>query len=106
VVEGAIGPSSGVLGVEGVAPSGCGAAATELEISRGADQPADRERADFFVAAGAAARTAQRQVASRWRSRSGSESDFNGVVDLVHMVAYMHGDDASGHDESVPIPAR
>src|SRR4029077_5497394 len=34
----------------------------------------------------------------------GSENDFHGVVDLVHMVAYLHGDDASGHDESVPIP--
>ena len=26
------------------------------------------------------------------------------MVDLVHMVAYLHGEDASGHDESVPIP--
>ena len=34
----------------------------------------------------------------------GTEHDFRGVVDLVHMVAYLHGEDASGHDESVPIP--
>ena len=34
----------------------------------------------------------------------GSEHEFTGVVDLVHMVAYIHGEDASGHDEAVEIP--
>jgi elongation factor G len=63
----------------------------------------DRERADFF--------TALEQLRERLSDKCvaveipiGTEQDFRGVVDLVHMVAYLHGEDASGHDESVPIP--
>ena len=63
----------------------------------------DRERADFCdrarVAAGAALRPA-------WpsRSRSAASTSSTAWSTCVHMVAYMHGDDASGHDEAVPIP--
>jgi elongation factor G len=63
----------------------------------------DRERADFFAAL--------EQLRERLSDKCvaveipiGTEQDFRGVVDLVHMVAYLHGEDASGHDESVPIP--
>jgi elongation factor G len=103
VVEGAIVTVSGVLGVE-VGTERVWRRCNELEISRLVlINLLDRERADFFVAL--------EQLRERLSDKCvaveipiGSESDFNGVVDLVHMVAYMHGDDASGHDQSVPIP--
>jgi elongation factor G len=103
VVEGAIVTVSGVLGVE-VGTERVWRRCNELQISRLVlINLLDRERADFFVAL--------EQLRERLSDKCvaveipiGSESDFNGVVDLVHMVAYMHGDDASGHDQSVPIP--
>jgi len=65
----------------------------------------DRERSDFYVAL--------EQLRERLSPTCvaveipiGSEGDFHGVVDLVHMVAYLHGGDASGHDESVADPRR
>jgi elongation factor G len=103
VVEGAIMTVSGVLGVE-VGTERLWRRCDELGTSRLVlVNLLDRERADFFAAL--------EQLRERLSDKCvaveipiGSEQDFRGVVDLVHMVAYLHGDDASGHDESVPIP--
>src|SRR6476661_5255294 len=103
VVEGAIMTVSGVLGVE-VGTERLWRRCDELGISRLVlVNLLDRERADFYAAL--------EQLRERLSDKCvaveipiGSENDFHGVVDLVHMVAYLHGDDASGHDESVPIP--
>jgi elongation factor G len=103
VVEGAIMTVSGVLGVE-VGTERLWRRCDELGTSRLVlVNLLDRERADFFAAL--------EQLRERLSDKCvaveipiGSEQDFHGVVDLVHMVAYLHGDDASGHDESVPIP--
>jgi elongation factor G len=103
VVEGAIVTVSGVLGVE-VGTERLWRRCDELGTSRLVlVNLLDRERADFF--------TALEQLRERLSDKCvaveipiGSENDFHGVVDLVHMVAYLHGEDAAGHDESVPIP--
>jgi len=103
VVEGAVVTVSGVLGVE-VGTERLWRRCDELGISRLVlVNLLDRERADFYAAL--------EQLRERLSAKCvaveipiGSENDFHGVVDLVHMVAYLHGDDASGHDESVPIP--
>jgi elongation factor G len=103
VVEGAIVTVSGVLGVE-VGTERLWRRCDELGTSRLVlVNLLDRERADFF--------TALEQLRERLSDKCvaveipiGTEQDFRGVVDLVHMVAYLHGEDASGHDESVPIP--
>src|SRR5438552_12630600 len=103
VVEGAIVTISGVMGVE-VGTERIWRRCDELGTSRLVlVNLLDRERADFFAAL--------EQLRERLSDKCvaveipiGSEQDFHGVVDLVHMVAYLHGDDASGHDESVPIP--
>src|SRR3954454_7403686 len=103
VVEGAIVTVSGVLGVE-VGTERLWRRCDELGTSRLVlVNLLDRERADFFTALG--------QLQERLSDKCvaveipiGSEGDFHGVVDLVHMVAYLHGEDAAGHDESVPIP--
>ena len=59
----------------------------------------DRERADFFTALrGASQQLSDRCVAVELPI--GAEHEFRGVVDLVHMVAYLHGDGAA-HDEAV-----
>ena len=103
VVEGAIVTVSGVLGVE-VGTERLWRRCDELGTSRLVlVNLLDRERADFFTALG--------QLQERLSDKCvaveipiGREGDFHGVVDLVHMVAYLHGEDAAGHDESVPIP--
>src|SRR3982750_2500947 len=103
VVEGAIVTVSGVLGVE-VGTERLWRRCDELGTSRLVlVNLLDRERADFFAAL--------EQLRERLSDKCvaveipiGTEQDFRGVVDLVHMVAYLHGEDASGHDESVPIP--
>ncbi len=103
VVEGAIMTVSGVLGVE-VGTERLWRRCDELGTSRLVlVNLLDRERADFFAAL--------EQLRERLSDKCvaveipiGTEQDFRGVVDLVHMVAYLHGADASGHDESVPIP--
>ncbi len=103
VVEGAIMTVSGVLGVE-VGTERLWRRCDELGTSRLVlVNLLDRERADFFMAL--------EQLRERLSDKCvaveipiGTEQDFSGVVDLVHMVAYLHGEDASGHDESVPIP--
>jgi elongation factor G len=103
VVEGAIMTVSGVMGVE-VGTERLWRRCDELGISRLVlVNLLDRERSDFYLAL--------EQLRERLSPTCvaveipiGSEGDFHGVVDLVHMVAYLHGGDASGHDESVPIP--
>ena len=103
VVEGAIVTVSGVLGVE-VGTERLWRRCDELGIARLVlVNLLDRERADFF--------SVLEQLRERLSDKCvaveipiGSEQDFHGVVDLVHMVAYLHGEDAAGHDESVPIP--
>jgi elongation factor G len=103
VVEGAIMTVSGVLGVE-VGTERLWRRCDELGTSRLVlVNLLDRERADFFAAL--------EQLRERLSDKCvaveipiGTEQDFRGVVDLVHMVAYLHGEDASGHDESVAIP--
>ena len=103
VVEGAIVTVSGVMGVE-VGTERLWRRCDELGISRLVlVNLLDRERSDFYVAL--------EQLRERLSPTCvaveipiGSEGDFHGVVDLVHMVAYLHGGDASGHDESVSIP--
>jgi elongation factor G len=103
VVEGAIVTVSGVLGVE-VGTERLWRRCDELGTSRLVlVNLLDRERADFF----AALEQLQERLSDKCVAVEipiGSESEFHGVVDLVHMVAYLHGEDAAGHDESVPIP--
>ncbi len=86
------------------APSGCGAAATSWG-SRGSCW------STCSIASGPTSSPRSRRLREQLSDRCvavelpiGSEHEFRGVVDLVHMVAYLHGDDASGHDESVPNP--
>ena len=103
VVEGAIVTVSGVLGVE-VGTERLWRRCDELGTSRLVlVNLLDRERADFF--------NALEQLRERLSDKCvaveipiGSEQDFRGVVDLVHMVAYLHGQDAAAHDEPVAIP--
>ena len=64
----------------------------------------DRERADFYAALESLQERLSDRSASPSSCRSAPSTTSRGVVDLVHMVAYLHGEDASGHDESVPIP--
>src|SRR3954462_9659846 len=103
VVEGTIVTVSGVLGVE-VGTERLWRRCDELGTSRLVlVNLLDRERADFF--------TALEQLRERLSDKCvaveipiGTERDFRGGVYLVHMVPYLHGQDASGHDEPVPIP--
>ena len=103
VVEGAIVTVSGVMGVE-VGTERLWRRCEELGLSRLIlVNLLDRERADFYgTLEGLRDRLSDRCVAVE--IPIGTEHEFRGVVDLVHMVAYLHGEDASGHDESVPIP--
>jgi elongation factor G len=103
VVEGAIVTVSGVMGVE-VGTERLWRRCEELGTARLIlVNLLDRERADFYSALeGLRERLSDKCVAVE--IPIGLEHEFHGVVDLVHMVAYLHGDDASGHDESVPIP--
>ena len=102
VVEGAIVTVSGVMGVE-VGTERLWRRCDELQISRLVlVNLLDRERADFYTALESLrARLSDRCVAVE--IPIGSEHEFRGVVDLVHMVAYLHSGEGL-HDESVPIP--
>ncbi len=103
VVEGAIVTVSGVMGVE-VGTERVWRRCDELGLSRLVlINLLDRERANFATAMDSLReRLSDRCVAVE--IPIGSEHEFTGVVDLVHMVAYIHGEDASGHDEAVEIP--
>jgi elongation factor G len=102
VVEGAIVCVSGVLGVE-VGTARLWNRCDELGLSRLVlVNLLDRERADFYtVLEGLRSQLSDRCVAVELPI--GSEHEFRGVVDLVHMVAYVHGDGAA-HDEPTDIP--
>ena len=103
VVEGAIVVVSGVLGVE-VGTERLWRRCDELGLSRLLlVNLLDRERADFFAALeGLKTRLSDRCVAVE--IPIGSEHEFHGVVDLVHMVAYLHDGDGGVHDEPADIP--
>src|SRR4051812_36137187 len=90
VVEGAIVTVSGVMGTE-VGTERIWRRCDELGISRLLlVNLLDRERADFY----AALESLRERLSDRCVAVEipiGSEHDFRGVVDLVHMVAYLHG---------------
>jgi elongation factor G len=100
VVEGALVVMSAVMGVE-VTTSRVWARADEYELSRViVVNMLDRERADFFRALEAArSQLSDRCVAIQLPI--GSEHELTGVVDLLHMCAYM---DPSGGKEGGPQP--
>jgi len=100
VVEGALVVLSGVMGVE-VNTARVWARAEEYELSRVVFvNMLDRERADFFRALEAArAQLSDRCVAIQLPI--GAEHELKGVVDLLHMCAYM---DPSGGREGGPQP--
>ena len=100
VVEGALVVLSGVMGVE-VNSSRVWARAEEYELSRVVFvNMLDRERADFFrVLEAARSQLSDRCVAIQ--IPIGAEHELTGVVDLLHMCAYM---DPSGGKEGGPQP--
>ena len=100
VVEGALVVLSGVMGVE-VNSLRVWARAEEYELSRVVFvNMLDRERADFFrVLESARSQLSDRCVAIQLPI--GVEHEVSGVVDLLHMCAYM---DPSGGKEGGPQP--
>ncbi|HKB93213.1 MAG TPA: elongation factor G [Gaiellaceae bacterium] len=100
VVEGALVVLSGVMGVE-VNSSRVWVRAEEYGLSRVVFvNMLDRERADFFrVLEAARAQLSDRCVAIQLPI--GAEHELSGVVDLLHMCAYM---DPSGGKEGGPQP--
>jgi elongation factor G len=103
VVEGAIVTVSGVMGVE-VGTGRVWNRCDELGLARLVlINMLDRERADFFASL-EALRTQLSDRCVAVEIPIGAEHEFHGVVDLVHMVAYDHSGDGSGHDEAVEIP--
>ena len=100
VVEGALVVMSAVMGVE-VTTSRVWSRAEEYELSRViVVNMLDRERADFFrVLEAARSQLSDRCVAIQLPI--GSEHELTGVVDLLHMCAYM---DPSGAKEGGPEP--
>ncbi len=102
VVEGAIMSVSGVMGVE-VGTERLWRRCDELGLARLLlVNLLDRERADFFTTLEALqTRLSPKCVAVELPI--GREHEFHGVIDLVHMVAYDHGEGA-GRDEPMEIP--
>jgi elongation factor G len=100
VVEGALVVLSGVMGVE-VNSLRVWARAEEYELSRVVFvNMLDRERADFFrVLEAARTQLSDRCVAIQLPI--GAEHEMTGVVDLLHMCAYM---DPAGGKEGGPQP--
>src|SRR5256885_6895222 len=100
VVEGALVVLSGVMGVE-VNTSRVWARAEEYELSRVLFvNMLDRERADFFrVLEAVRTQLSERCVAIQLPI--GAEHELKGVVDLLHMCAFM---DPSGGREGGPQP--
>ncbi|MGH3050200.1 MAG: GTP-binding protein, partial [Gaiellaceae bacterium] len=100
VVEGALVVLSGVMGVE-VNTTRVWARAEEYELSRVVFvNMLDRERADFFRALNAVRdQLSDRCVAIQLPI--GAEHEMSGVVDLLHMCAYM---DPNGSKEGGPQP--
>src|SRR4029079_1315407 len=102
VVEGAIVTVSGVMGVE-VGTERLWKRSEELGLARLVlVNLLDRERADFFTTLEALReRLSPKCVAVELPI--GSEHEFHGIIDLVHMVAYDHGE-GGGRDEPSEIP--
>ena len=104
VVEGALFTVSGVAGVE-VMTSRLWRRCDELEQARVVFiNHLDRDRADFA----AALASVQEQLSPRCVAIAipiGSEKDFRGVIDVLHMVAYEDAGDGSREAEPGPIPA-
>ena len=100
VVEGALVVVSGVMGVE-VNTAKVWRRADEYELSRVVYvNMLDRERADFFrVLEAVRAQLSDRCVAIQLPI--GAEHELTGIVDLLHMCAYM---DPSGAKEGGPQP--
>src|ERR1700756_3846175 len=100
VVEGALVVLSGVMGVE-VNSARVWARAEEYELSRVVFvNMLDRERADFYrVLEAARTQLSDRCVAIQLPI--GAEHELKGVVDLLHMCAFM---DPSGGREGGPQP--
>jgi elongation factor G len=100
VVEGALVVLSGVMGVE-VNTARVWARADEYELSRVLFvNMLDRERADFYRVLGAIReQLSDRAVAIQLPI--GAEHELKGVVDLLHMCAYL---DPSGGKEDGPQP--
>jgi len=100
VVEGALVVLSAVMGVE-VGTARVWKRADEYELSRVVFvNMLDRERADFFrVLEAVRAQLSDRCVAIQLPI--GAEHEVSGIVDLLHMCAYM---DASGGKEGGPQP--
>jgi elongation factor G len=100
VVEGALVVLSGVMGVE-VNTARVWARADEYELSRVLFvNMLDRERADFFRVLGAI----REQLSDRCVAIQlpiGAEHEMRGVVDLLHMCAYL---DPAGGKEGGPQP--
>ena len=103
VVEGALFVLSGVMGVE-VGTARVWKRAEELELARVLFvNMLDRERADFFRTLGAIKeQLSDRAVAVHLPI--GSEHELTGIVDVLHMCAYMSPEGAK-EDEPVAIPA-
>jgi len=100
VVEGAIVVVSGVMGVE-VNTAKVWARAEEYELSRVVFvNMLDRERADFFRVLDAV-RTQLSDRCVAIQLPIGSEHELKGVVDLLHMCAFM---DPAGGKEGGPQP--
>ncbi|MGN6377628.1 MAG: elongation factor G [Gaiellales bacterium] len=102
VVEGAIVAVSGVMGVE-VGTARLWKRCDELGLARLVIvNLLDRERADFqAVMEALRSQLSERCVAVELPI--GAEHEFRGVVDLVHMVAYLHGE-GEAHDQPTEIP--
>jgi elongation factor G len=102
VVEGALFVLSGVMGVE-VGTSRLWGRASELDLARVLFvNMLDRERADFFRALG----SIREQLSDKCVAVHlpiGSEHELTGIVDVLHMCAYMSPEGAKEGDP-VPIP--
>jgi elongation factor G len=103
VVEGALFVLSGVMGVE-VGTARIWARAAELGLARVLFvNMLDRERADFFRTLSAA----QEQLSEKAVAVHlpiGTEHELTGIVDVLHMCAYLSTEGAKEGDP-VPIPA-
>jgi elongation factor G len=103
VVEGALFALSGVMGVE-VGTARIWSRAEQLDLARVLFvNMLDRERADFFrTLAAIKEQLADKAVAVHLPI--GSEHELTGIVDVLHMCAYM-SPDGSKEDDPVAIPA-
>ena len=103
VCEGAVFVVNGVMGAE-VTTSRLWERASELGLARILFvNMLDRERADFFRAS---TRSSRPSASTSWppRSRSASEHELEGVIDLIDMKAYRYDGDGRDNCSEIPIP--